>query len=202
MTGHRLVTDAAERVGLPPAKLAVTPGAGARTLADICGRRIAYAEGTAQQVIVPASLPGPHAAVAVSSTRCRPPTRPSARAGRSRRASAGRVNGPPGPCPRPVERPGTVARQFTVWASSQVMINTSVRSSAGERRNQRSGGVAQSAECTSVPSLVAASIIASIALAGTITRPRILTAGNSPAAIARYTVIGDSPNIAATSATL
>jgi hypothetical protein len=29
MTGHRLVTDAAERVGLPPAKLAVTPGAGA-----------------------------------------------------------------------------------------------------------------------------------------------------------------------------
>jgi hypothetical protein len=49
MTGHRLVTDATERVGLPPAKLAVTPGAGARTLADICGRRIAYAEGTAQQ---------------------------------------------------------------------------------------------------------------------------------------------------------
>jgi hypothetical protein len=66
MTGHRLVTDAAERVGLPPAKLAVTPGAGARTLADICGRRIAYAEGTPQQVIVPASSPGPHAAAALS----------------------------------------------------------------------------------------------------------------------------------------
>jgi sulfonate transport system substrate-binding protein len=42
----------ARRTDPSSTRLAVAPGVGARTLADLRGKRIAYAEGTAQQVIV------------------------------------------------------------------------------------------------------------------------------------------------------
>jgi len=43
---------------------------------------------------------------------------------------------------------------------------------------------------------------ASMTFAGTIKRPRTLTAGNSPSLIARYIVIGDVRSIAAVSLTV
>jgi hypothetical protein len=89
------------------------------------------------------------------------------------------------------------------YTGATVEINALVLNTGRQDVDQPVGSAAtQLAAFTTAPCSVTASIIASTARAGTINLPRIFTAGNSPAAIARYNVIADNPNIAAASDTL
>src|SRR5205814_9002359 len=68
--------------------------------------------------------------------------------------------------------------------------------------HQAAPSATHSAASTTAFAAMASSASLSRTLAGTIRRPRIRTAGNSPAWMARYSVIGDVPSARAALATL